>query len=88
MAREGKRQLTTHNKQATDDKRQLMCRTQLTKARCVRDITVTVTVTELHSSTTFSEESCSVGLSEKMGSTPELGKRSLCSGHSSERAPP
>ena len=29
--------------------------------------TVTVTVTELHSSTTFSEESCSVGLSEKMG---------------------
>jgi len=26
----------------------------------------TVTVTELHSSTTFSEESCSVGLSEKM----------------------
>jgi len=27
----------------------------------------TVTVTELHSSTTFSEESCGVGLSEKMG---------------------
>ena len=25
-----------------------------------------VTVTELHSSTVFSEESCSVGLSEKM----------------------
>jgi len=28
---------------------------------------VTVTVTELHSSPMFSEESCSVGLSEKMG---------------------
>ena len=28
---------------------------------------VTVTVTELRSSTMFSEESCSVGLSEKMG---------------------
>jgi len=30
-------------------------------------ITVTVTVTGLHSSTTFSEESCSVDLSEKIG---------------------
>jgi len=30
-------------------------------------VTVTVTVTELHSSTMFSEESCSVGLSKKMG---------------------
>jgi len=30
-------------------------------------VTVTVTDTELHSSTTFSEESCSVGLYEKMG---------------------
>jgi len=30
-------------------------------------VTVRPTVTELHSSTMFSEESCSVGLSEKMG---------------------
>ena len=38
-----------------------------TRPSCSTIRSVTVTVTELRSSTMFSEESCSVGLSEKMG---------------------